>query len=269
MINKYYSGLVLCLFFMLSLISLPLGYTENLKPLMTEDANVITPGTLQLRISAEYLEDKNLAFEINNKDRDVAVLPGLNINLGLSKIVEIQAYIDGLYVDEEGYDSAYGGGDLCLFTKVKFKQETNSPAAGFRFGVKLPTASNEDRLGTDETDFYSWLLLSKHFNKASCHLNLGLGILSDPHQNSSQDDVFCYGLGFVIPLSSPINLAIEVNGQAASGENNNFSHALVGLQIKNKDLSWDLGVSGGLTDESQDWSIKIGLTKDFDNFIKL
>lgn len=261
--------LVIGFCFLLIFVNNQLVEADTLRPLITEDANVLKPGELKLRLGIEYLEDKNLLFDPQNSSRDVFILPSLDIFLGVSKIAEIQAYIDGLYVDEEGYNSAYGVGDLSLFTKIRLKEEDDFAACGFKFGVKLPTASDEDRLGTDETDFYSWFLFSKHFGDTSCHLNLGIGILSDPNQNSSQDDVFSYGLGFIIPATDTINLAVEVNGQAGSNENNDFSHALLGLQIERETIRWDIGASVGLSDESQDWSIKCGLTKSFESFIEL
>lgn len=260
--------LIFIIFLLLGLVNVSLLNADTLRPLATEDASTIEAGTLKLRLGAEYFKDKGLAFDTLKRDRELFVLPSLDISLGVGKMAELQVYFDGLYLDEDNSDSAYGSGDMRLFTKLQLKEENDFPAAGFKFGVKLPNAGNEDRLGTDEFDFFSWLLFSKRLGDVSCHLNLGLGILGNPYQNSNQDDVFCYGLGIIIPTTEMINLAFEVNGQTASDYNNDFSHALAGLQIEKDSLRWDLGAAVGLNDESEDWSLRCGLTKSFEDFIK-
>ncbi|MCK5306235.1 MAG: hypothetical protein KAJ66_03805 [Candidatus Omnitrophica bacterium] len=238
----------------------------NLMPLDTQDANVIEAGTLEVRIGVEYLENKKLAFDSGQKNRDEARLPSLGMMLGAGKIVEIQTLFDCLYVDET--DSAYGAGDIRLSTKVQLRQEDNYPAIGLNFSTKLPNASNEDRLGTDEFDFFNSLLLSKHLGNTACHLNLGMGILGNPHHNSNQDDVLYYNLGVLIPADDTLNLALGISGQAFSNDNNDFLCLLIGAQGKRENWAWDIGGGIGLTDESRDWSVTLGITKSFNNFIK-
>jgi hypothetical protein len=240
---------------------------KSLSPLVSQDANVIDSGDLEIRLGTEYFEDLNLAFDpSDNLDRDVWNIPTLDILIGAGRVVEIQAYFDGIYVDEDGSGSEYGAGDLELFTKIQLRQEDDMPALGFRFGTKLPNASNEDRLGTDEFDFLASFLLSKHLGSLETHLNLGMGILGSPYQNSNQDDVLLYGAGFIIPTTDKLNLALEFNGQACSDDNNDFSHIMAGFQYYlRQDTRLDVGASAGLSDESQDWSVKCGISRSFDN----
>jgi hypothetical protein len=241
---------------------------KSLSPLVTQDANVIESGNLEIRLGTEYFEDLNLAFDPSDDiDRDVWNIPTLDILIGAGKIVEIQAYFDGVYVDEDGSGSDYGAGDLELFTKIQMRQEDDMPALGLRFGTKLPNASNEDRLGTDEFDFLASFLLSKHLGSVETHLNLGMGILGNPYENSNQDDVLLYGAGFIFPATDNLNLALEVNGQACSDDNNDFSHLMAGFQYYlSQNTRLDVGAGAGLSDESQDWSIKCGLSRSFDSF---
>ncbi len=240
---------------------------KSLSPLITQDANVIEAGSLEVRLGLEYFEDLNIAFDTNtNRDRDIWNIPTLDLIIGAGKIVEIQAYFEGIYADENNFDSIYGAGDLKLFTKFQLRREDDMPAIAFRFGTKLPNASNEDRLGTDEFDASGLLLLSKHLGNVETHLNLGMGILGNPHKNSNQDDVFMYGIGLIIPAIDKLNFTLEVNGQSCSNDNNDFSHFMAGLQYQTEAVRFDIGGTAGLSDKSQDWSVKCGITKTFDNF---
>jgi hypothetical protein len=269
--KKLFYSLII-IFFAISAIIIYTGRqaaAESLQPLSTEDANILAKGSLQLRLDFEYLDEKDLPFDTTRGGRDAIIAPGININLAPSKNIELQAYFDGIYADENGVSDKYGPGDVELHTKFNFKKETKYPATSIRCGVKLPTADDADNLGTDEADFSSSLLFSKKFDNVSSHLNLGLAILGNPNENCSQDDVLTYGLGFIIPTTDNLNLAFEVNGQALSRHNNNFSCALCGFQYKKYDYTLGLGIGVGLTEESQDWSVKIGITKDFDNFFTL
>ena len=261
---------LIVLFFVLNLclVLIPsMAAAKTLSPLDTQDANVIEAGSLEVRLGIEYLEDIDLAFSADNdRDRDVWNIPTLALAFGAGKIVEIQAYFQGIHVDEEDFDSKYGAGDLELFTKFQLRQEDDMPAFAFRFGTKLPNARNENQLGTDDFDFSGTFLLSKHLGSVETHFNLGMGILGNPHQNSNQDDVLMYGVGVIIPATDKLNFALEVNGQGCSDDNNNFSHFMAGLQYQTDALRFDVGASAGLSDESQDWSVKCGITRTFDNF---
>ena len=75
-------------------------------------------------------------------------------------------------------------------TKLKLAGEKGArPALAFSFAVQLPNASNESGLGTDQTEFYSKLLLTKHLGKMAFRGNLGLAILGSPVQPNSQADL--------------------------------------------------------------------------------
>ena len=78
-------------------------------------------------------------------------------------------------------------GDWAFGTKVWLHQEgKKAPSVGFLYEVKLPNASNEGAGGTDETDFFGFVVLSKQLGeKNSVHGNLGLGILGNPFDLAS------------------------------------------------------------------------------------
>ena len=239
------------------------------RPFVTEDVDVLMPGDVEIELGVEYLEDPGVPFSGREIDRKFIKAPALGLNIGLGKIVEVQADFEMIYLDQAGIDTEYAHGDLRLWTKIQAVQESDSwPALGMRFGTKLPNAEDEDGRGTDETDFFSLLLLSKHFDSVYAHLNLGLGILGDPNQRNSQDDVMVYGLAIEYPLATmPLTLLAEVSGQAFSNENNNISSARAGIRYNiTDDFIWDVFGSAGLTDESEEFSAGIGFTYRFGAF---
>ncbi len=263
MARKFY---LIVLFFVIFLSALP-AFAD--RPLVTEDIDILTPGDIELEAGVEYLANPGIPFSARQVNRGFIRLPALGLNIGLGKIVELQANFDMIYLEQDRIDKTYDNGDLRLWTKIKARQEGSSfPGLGVRIGTKLPNASTGDNRGTDEADFFILMLFSKHFDNVYAHLNLGLGILGDPNQRTSQDDVMVYAAALEIPLKSmPIELLAEVYGQAFSREHNNISSAKCGIRYEIRDnFIWDLFGAGGLTSESEDWSAGTGFTYRFQAF---
>ncbi len=250
--------------FFISLVVLILGATTawslGPRPLETEEAWPVDKGVLQLSIGIEYQEDNVLPFDTLDRDRELLRAPVIGAALGVSERVEIQAIYDFLSLDEEGGNDESGSGDLRLFTKIGIFEESAYPTVGLRFGTKLPNANREDRLGTDETDFFASLLFSKNFERAVAHVNAGFALIGDPQPAGGQDDVLTYGLAIVVPVS-PVDLVFEVNGQALGKENNDRSVARGGFRwTVTEGVVLDAAAGVGLSDDTEDWSVTGGLT---------
>jgi hypothetical protein len=245
--------------FLISLLVFIFGATPawslGPRPLETEEAWPIDRGTLQLSLGIEYQDDNILPFDTRGRDREVLRAPVFGAALGVSERVEIQAIYDLLSLDEDRGDDEYGSGDLRLFTKIGILKESAYPAVGLRFGTKLPNANRDDRLGTDETDFFASLLFSKNIERGAVHLNAGLAILGDPRPAGGQDDVFTYGFAVVVP-TNPLELVVEINGQAFGQENNDRSLLRGGARWEIfEGVVLDAAGGIGLTDETEDWSV--------------
>jgi hypothetical protein len=249
--------------FLVSLLVFILGATPawslGPRPLETEEAWPIEKGTVQLSIGFEYQEDNVLPFDTRTRNRELLRFPLIGAAIGIGERVELQALYDILTLEERGDDET-GSGDLRLATKIGIFKESAYPAVGLRFGTKLPNANRDDRLGTDETDFFASLLFSKNIERAAVHLNAGLAILGDPRPAGGQDDVFTYGFAVVVP-TNPLELVVEINGQAFGQENNDRS--LLRGGVRWEIFEWvvlDAAGGIGLTDETEDWSVTGGLT---------
>jgi len=255
------------LFFVVFLSGTTVAFAD--RPLVTEDTDILTAGDIELKAGVEYLANPGIPFSARRVNGGFIKLPALGLNIGLGKLVELQADFDMVYLDQHRIEKTYDNGDLRLWTKIKVKQEDSSfPSLGVRIGTKLPNADTDNR-GTNETDFFILMLFSRHFDDLYAHLNLGLGILGDPNQRASQDDVMVYAAALEMPLKSvPMKLVAEVYGQAFSnGRHNNISSAKCGIQYEiTDDFVWDLFGTGGLTNDSEDWSAGTGFTYRFQAF---
>ena len=167
--------------------------------------------------------------------------------------------------------------DARIFTKIRFLRETErAPAVAIRFGTKLPNASRDSRLGTDETDFGADALGSKDFGPLAAHVNLGILILGNPgamigqaFPGGGQDDLFTYNVAVASrPLwtrrNDSVRLLGEVTGFAGSHFHNDRSALRTGLQITRGAGTFYLGLSAGLMTASENIGVNAGVVYTFD-----
>jgi hypothetical protein len=239
------------------------------RALETEGVKTLETGKVDVGLGLEYFENRQLAFDTSRVSREQTTIPAIGIAIGVAEHIEIQSDFDVFYLDEPGQDKTYDVGDLRLWTKLRIVDQTDSrPGLGIRFGTKLPNASNESRLGTDETDFFAELIIEKEIGAIETRANLGMGILGNPNENNSQDDVVTYAGALLYPISeTSVTLFSEIFGTAASSEDNNYSSVRGGILIElTQDLELDLFGQAGITDESEDFAVGGGISWQFDAF---
>jgi hypothetical protein len=135
--------------------------------------------------------------------------------------------------------------------------------------VELPNANQASGLGNDATEFYSSILVKKHFGGVQVLGDVGLAILSSPIAAARQEDSLTYGIATVIPISRRLNFAMEVNGRQGPKDrigNENKSQARAGIQLRAGGLRWDLGGVAGLTHYDPKSGIIVGATFEFQAF---
>jgi hypothetical protein len=244
------------------------AYAGHERPLVTESAEITLYGSIEIREGIDYLKNITLLFQPRDKDWDVIKLPEMGVAVGLGDRIEVQADFDLLY-HHTATDDSFDVGDLRFWTKVKlFKETEMRPAVAIKFGTKLPNADNSRSFGTDESDNYGILILSKNIMGFDSRFNLGMGILGNPNEVSTQDDVLVYGLGVVRPICGDIKAVAEVTGIANSHNGNDRSTLQAGIQIPRQWLTWDIAVSKGLNKSSEDWGLTAGATFTFQAFGK-
>jgi hypothetical protein len=255
------------------------------RPLITEDVDVLEPGTLRIEAGIDFLQ--NAKFPASGLTGDLTRVGVIGVHIGLSPNVEFQ--IEGVAQNflsinsatanpaiprgfAPGSNSTNDTGDFTVATKIKLRRETRrGPSLGFRFGVELPNSNETRGLGLNQTNAFGTILVGKKFGRdgrLNTFGNLGLGILTAPTQAFTQNDVLLYGVAGIFRIDQRINLAGEIQGRAntRSGRaplgTEPLSEARLGLQIKATGLRFDFAGIAGLTDFSPRSGVTFGVTYD-------
>lgn len=255
------------------------------RPLITEDVDIIPPGSIRLEAGIDFLQ--NAKFPLSGLTGDQTRVGVISVNIGLSPNVEFQ--IDGvaqnfLSVNSRtlptpipldftpGSTSTNDVGDFTLSTKIKIRNETrNSPSLGFRLGVQLPNSNQARGVGVNQTNAFGTILVGKKFGsdgRVNLFGNIGIGILTAPLEEFTQNDVLLYGFAGIFRINKQFNIAAEVNGRAntrgagAPLGTESQSEARLGMQIKASGLRFDVAGIAGLSEFSPRSGVTFGVTYD-------
>ena len=252
------------------------------RPLITEDVDIIPPGTVRIEAGIDYLQ--GVKFPASGLTGDLTRIGVIGINIGFAPNVEFQ--IEGVAQNflsintrgpsaiplslAPGVNSANDIGDFTLATKIKLRSETRrGPSIGFRFGVQLPNSNQGRGIGLNQTNAFGSLLIGKKFGqdgRFNTFGNLGVAILTAPTTLFTQNDVITYGLAGIFRLNRQFSLAGEVNGRINTRPGNgplgteSQSEARLGMQIRASGLQFDFAGIKGLTDFSPNSGVTIGVT---------
>ncbi|HEX8160925.1 MAG TPA: hypothetical protein VF538_03440 [Pyrinomonadaceae bacterium] len=253
------------------------------RPLITEDVDIIPPGSVRLQLGVDFMQDVKLPA--SGLRGDLTRVGVVGVNVGLAPNVEFQ--IEGVIQNFLSVNSATpappiprgfaGGstndvGDFRLATKIKLRAETRrGPSLGFKFGVDLPNSNEARGIGVNQTNAFGLILAGKKFgrdDRLNLFGNLGIGILTAPTRLFTQNDVLLYGVGGIYRINKQVNLAAEVNGRANTrsggapvGTEGN-SEARLGLQVKASGLRFDFAGIKGLNNLSPRTGVTFGVTYD-------
>jgi hypothetical protein len=254
------------------------------RPLLTEDVDIIPPGTLRIEAGIDFMQGAN--YSVSGIKGDLTRVGVIGINFGMGPNIEFQ--IDGVAQNfvginsrgpsaiplnlAPGTNSTNDTGDFTLSAKFKLRNETeHGPSLGFRFGVQLPNSNQATGIGLNQTNAYGQILVGKKFGhdgRFNTFGNLGLAILTAPTQLFSQNDVIIYGVAGIFRLNKQFSLAGEVNGRANTRPGNgplgteSQSEARLGMQIRASGLRFDLAGIKGLTSFSPNSGFTVGVTYD-------
>ena len=266
------------------LIAAALHANAQQRPLLTEDVDIIPPGTLRIVAGIDFLQGAK--FPVSGLTGDLTRVGVIGINIGFAPNVEFQ--IEGvaqnfLSINSRGpsaipLDLAPGAnstndfGDFTLWAKFKLRNESaHLPSVGFRFGVQLPNSSQGRGVGLNQTNAYGQILFGKKFGRnarVNTFGNLGIGILTAPTELFSQNDVITYGFAGIVRINKQFSVAGEVNGRQntrpGSGPlgTESQSEARLGMQIRASGLRFDFAGIKGLTSLSPRSGITVGVTYD-------
>jgi hypothetical protein len=264
------------------------GHAQQ-RPLITEDVDIIPPGSLRIQAGIDFLQDAK--FPASGLTGDLTRVGVLGINIGLSPNVEFQ--ISGvaqnvLSINSQvvpapiqvsfptGANSTNDIGDFTLATKIKIRNESGKwPSFGFRFGVELPNSNQARGIGLNQTNAFGSVLFGKKFGKKygnsarfNAFGNVGIAILTAPTKLFTQNDVFTYGFAGVYRASNHINIVGEISGRQNTRPGTgpvgteSQSQARLGMQIKATGLQFDVAGIAGLNKFSPRSGVTFGVTYD-------
>jgi Putative MetA-pathway of phenol degradation len=249
------------------------------RPLVTEDPETIGLGLVLVEGGFDY--QQSVFYPVSGLEGNLLRLPTLGVSFGISSIAELQ--IDGgLYnrlsvesrkaaplssaLDFTG-DNTSDVEDITIATKIRLAAEKpGRPAVGVRFATRLPNASNESGLGLDTTDFYVSALVGKTVQSVRVVGNLGLGILGEPTNGNSQNDVLTYGVSFARAVQEGVEIVGEINGRLDTREGDpppgteSRGAFRVGGRITRGTVRLDGGIIIGMTSRDASFGVTAGLT---------
>lgn len=208
-------------------------------------------------------EDVNPVFYADERstNRDEWRVSVIDAAVGLGSGGEARIQFGVQHFDEEGGLEKTGIEDARLTFSWQLPTERYGSAA--HLVVKLPNAGNDERLGTDQIDIFLVGSAGRTSPRWGWAGQLGFGILGSPTDAGVQDDLILFGAAAWMPLgsadTSKVTLFGEISGYAASRFGNDFRIARAGLRLFRR-LPLDLSLRRGLTGESEDWGLELGLT---------
>jgi hypothetical protein len=268
----------------ITIVALAALTSAQQRPLITEDVDIIPPGTIRIEAGIDFLQGAK--YPVSGLTGDLTRVGVIGVNIGLSPNVEFQ--IEGVAQNflsinsrgpsaillelAPGANSTNDTGDFTLATKIKLRAETaRGPSLGFRFGVQLPNSNQAHGIGLNQTNAFGSILVGKKFGRDgrfNAFGNLGLAILTAPTTLFSQNDVITYGVAGIFRVNKQFSIAGEVNGRANTRPGDgplgteSQAEARLGMQIRASGLRFDFAGIKGLTNFTHNSGVTIGVTYD-------
>ena len=255
------------------------------RPLLTDDIDITPPGAIEISAGVDFLQ--NVKLPLAGLKGDLTRVGDIRLRNGFAPNVELE--VDGVIQDFLAINSqtlpspiplnvtgnsSSDFGDITVAAKVKLLSETRTlPAFGLKFGFQMPNTDQSRGIGTNQINVFTKLIFQKKFGRgtgkrsprANIYGNIGLGIMSAPLEDFSQNDVLLYGLAGVFGVTDRINVATEVNGRISTRSQAQLGTESVGqfragIQIKASGLRFDAATIFGLTRYSPRTGITFGVT---------
>ena len=263
------------------------------RPLITDDIDITPPGSISLGVGVDFLQ--NVKFPLSGLNGDLTRIADIRLRQGFASNVEVQ--IEGsvrnyLAINSQNKppidlningNSTSDFDDYTISTKIKLRNESGKlPAFGIKFGFQMPNTDQARGIGTNQINIFTKFIVQKKFGaaagrspKANIYGNLGLGIMTAPLSQFSQNDVLLYGLAGIFRINDRINLASEINGRVntRSGDaplgTESMSQFRVGAQVKASGLRFDTAAIFGIGRFSPRSGVTFGVTYESPAFFPL
>lgn len=254
------------------------------RPLLTDDIDTTPPGTIEISAGTDFFQ--NQRFPLSGLKGDLTRVGDIRVKTGYAPNVEVQ--IEGVLQNYLAIDSRSPNplipldingnstndfGDITTSVKIRLRNETkNLPALGFKMGYQLPNSNQAKGIGTNQINIFTKVIAQKSFlkkpgekPKLKVFGNLGVGVMTAPLDDFSQNDVLLYGLAGIYRVNKTVNLASEVNGRISTRSvapigTESQGQFRFGTQIKASGLRFDSAVIFGLTENTPKTGLTFGVT---------
>jgi hypothetical protein len=233
---------------------------EGERPLNAERAGVMAAGESQVEMGLEVSAGAHRVL-FPDEEGTQLVLPRLGLRTGLGPWGEIRVEGNALvWFDPDGSDPVHDAGDWWIRTKVRLGPADRRLRWAAQAGVKVPVASDEDGLGTDEADVELLGIASFDLGPGRIDANLGVDILGRPESIGSQEDLLRYSAAYWWLPDRPLSVGAEIAGRSGG----NFFPAEVMLRAGiRRDLgAWrvDVSAAAGLSSAAPSFELRAGAT---------
>jgi hypothetical protein len=233
------------------------------RPFRTLAPTPLPAGAQEFGVGAEFRSSAVPEPLLASAEGDLLGVPELRYRIGFGR-AELAFGVTGWrsFSDDLTGEDTSEVGDIEFWTTVAaLRERGHRPALSFAVGAKLPNASDETGLGTDETDTFGAVILGHEGRTNAWRLNAGLAILGDPRHDASQEDMFTYGIAGRHGRRHAF--IWEVWGRAFDSDDARElqeATARAGYLFKGRRASFDVALLRGLTRNSGDLGASAGAT---------
>lgn len=232
----------------------------GMRPFQVETADLLPAGEVELDAGLSAAWDARRALFPDDRGSDLRA-PVLGLRTGLGSWAELRVEGD-LYrrFDPDDGSTADGAGDWRFGTKLRFGPSGARQAWAAWLGVKLPVASDNEGLGTNETDVEARVLWRLSAGPGTLDVNGGVALLGAPFRERSQVDLLTYAAAYRFSVGE----SWEVGAEYAGREGGDFFGALgmlrAGGRWQLEHWRLDAALGAGLTDASPSVELRLGAT---------
>ncbi|MBI2619084.1 MAG: transporter [Ignavibacteriales bacterium] len=242
--------------------------------LLTQGATPKGKGKIGAGVGFEYLE-KNQSPAPDNP-RSLLRFFMATLRHGVAENVDYDlTWRGGLFANHANGRRDFDWGDLSIWTKIALLREGRAwLGLALQSGIKLPnTRYSPSKLGSNQMDFHSRVLISKGLGGAELRGNLGFSILGDPTNTGSQDDVYSLSFAGLHPVSGRGRLFVEFLGQTGYQDHDEKLISRFGAIVEAEVITWTvygtIRLAGNNRDfatafeHSENWSVGIFFQRSF------
>lgn len=232
--------------------------------LRTKTGDTLRAGTGRTTFEAEYYRDVDGAGTL--------IAPRVLAQYGFSDWAQAGIQFDMRSIDGDGDfpSSGWDAGDP-YFTARLMPWESESWLFGTDVAFKLPSARNDEGVGTDEGDAAIRGIMHRRFDDWRFTVNLGMGFQGDNGKLAQVDAYFLWGVAGEYVVSEQFRVMAELTGTFGHEVSRNLVGGEFGRgQFRGRvgfifapEYDWTIGASveGGINPQTPDYDFLLSISK--------